>query len=131
MRSGRAFTGSLLRLAAVVAACSLLLAISTGLAAYGLTARVEATGHAPGRQLLGETSKRPTATPTPSATQPPGTGGPLAARESAPSPAPTPPAEQRPQFAWPADGVITSFFDAEHPLGIDVGVSVGAPIYAS
>jgi murein DD-endopeptidase MepM/ murein hydrolase activator NlpD len=41
------------------------------------------------------------------------------------------PPEPQTRFDWPAGGEITSIFDAEHPLGIDLGVWTGSPIHAS
>lgn len=34
-------------------------------------------------------------------------------------------------FVWPIKGVITSYFNAEHPLGIDIAAPIGQPIVAA
>ena len=129
MRSGRGFTGRLLRLAIAVAASALLVAASTGILAYRLTAGVVAAEHV---ATATETpTAAATAAPTATPEHPFGTGG----LPVTPAPLPTeplaPPVDPRPRFDWPADGIITSILDAEHPLGIDIGASAGAPIYAS
>src|SRR5687768_16930509 len=118
MRWGRAFTKALLSVPVGVALGTLALAVSTGVLAYSFTARVEAAPHAAAPQPAPAiVAEQPPATPSPSSAEF-GTGGPPATREAA-QPV-VPPVEPRPMFAWPADGVITSIFDAEHPLGIDL-----------
>jgi murein DD-endopeptidase MepM/ murein hydrolase activator NlpD len=129
MRWGWAFTKALLSVPAGVALGTLVLAVSTGVLAYSFTARVEAAPHAVAPQAAPAiVVAQPPAAPSPSPAEF-GTGGPPATHEAA-QPA-LPPVEPRPVFAWPADGAITSIFDAEHPLGIDLGVATGEPIHAS
>jgi murein DD-endopeptidase MepM/ murein hydrolase activator NlpD len=43
------------------------------------------------------------------------------------TPGATPPAA----IVWPAVGPLTSYFGPSHPLGIDIGLAVGAPILAA
>jgi murein DD-endopeptidase MepM/ murein hydrolase activator NlpD len=46
-------------------------------------------------------------------------------------PGPTLPLDQSGDWFWPASGVITSYFTAWHPLGIDIGLEPGTPIVAT
>jgi murein DD-endopeptidase MepM/ murein hydrolase activator NlpD len=125
MRSGGAYTKRLRDTVTAVAAFTLVVTVSAGMLAYKLTDGVEAAEHA-----AATTDTHPAVAPTPSTTPAFGTGGlpPSLAAASTPAAAP---AEPRPRFDWPAQGEITSVFDAEHPLGIDIGVWTGDAIHAS
>ncbi|MYD65568.1 MAG: M23 family metallopeptidase, partial [Chloroflexi bacterium] len=63
-----------------------------------------------------------------------------------PTPTPTPPPRPTPVvatptpsaptvstygFIWPAAGKITSWFGPSHPLGIDIGMPTGSPVWAA
>ena len=46
-------------------------------------------------------------------------------------PGPTVPLDQSGDWFWPARGVITSYFTAWHPLGIDIAMVTGTPVVAT
>ena len=95
------------------------------------TVREGSTILVPGGRVKPPPPEAPPPPPTPTPTPPP-TPPPTPAPDTVVvTPTPTPTTSSSFGFIWPAAGRMTSWFGPSHPLGIDIAMSVGTPVFAS